>query len=168
MSYYIIADINFNNKLITEKLKMSIEDYNKMLINKWNSIVTKDDSIFVFGVFGTGLGKELKPIIEQLNGVIYIVNYVENKIFDRDRWKRLGIHAVWNCNFTYPIDNDKIFFPAAKNCHDETCKYRILTEKDKAAEVYKDNKLSIEAKYWNYKPILLKNIPLIIKERREN
>lgn len=168
MSYYIIADINFNNKLIAEKLKMSIEDYNKMLINKWNSIATKDDSIFVFGVFGTGLGKELKPIIEQLNGVIYIVNYVENKIFDRDRWKRLGIHAVWNCNFTYPIDNDKIFFPAAKNCHDETCKYRILTEKDKAAEVYKDNKLSIEAKYWNYKPILLKNIPLIIKERREN
>ena len=80
MSYYVIADINFNNKLITEKLKMSIEDYNKMLINKWNSIATKDDSIFVFGVFGTGLGKELKPIIEQLNGVIYIVNYVENKI----------------------------------------------------------------------------------------
>ena len=48
MSYYVIADINFNNKLITEKLKMSIEDYNKMLINKWNSIATKDDSILVF------------------------------------------------------------------------------------------------------------------------
>lgn len=167
MSYYVIADINFNNKLIAAKLKMSIEDYNKMLINKWNSITTKDDSIFVFGVFGTGLGKELKPIIEQLNGAIYIVNYVENKIFDRDRWKRLGIHAVWNCNFTYPIGDDKIFFPAAKKCKDDTCKYRILTEKDGAAEVYKNNQLSIEAKYWDYTPILLKEIPDIILRMKD-
>jgi len=168
MSYYVIADTKFNDNITAARLKISLEEYNKMLIERWNSIVTKDDSIFVFGIFGVGLGKGLKPIIEQLNGIIYIVNYKENKIFDRDRWKRLGIHAIWDCNFTYPIDNDKIFFPAAKNCHDETCKYRILTEKDGAAEVYKDNKLSIEAKYWNYKPILLKNIPLIIKERSEN
>ena len=168
MSYYVIADTKFNDNITAARLKISLEAYNQMLIERWNSIITKEDSIFVFGVFGVGLGKELEPIIEQLNGIIYIVNYKENKIFDRDRWKRLGIHAIWDCNFIYPIDNDKIFFPAAKNCHDETCKYRILTEKDGAAEVYKDNKLSIEAKYWNYKPILLRNIPLIIKERREN
>lgn len=168
MSYYVIADTKFNDNITAVRLKISLEVYNQMLIERWNSIITKDDSIFVFGVFGVGLGKKLKSIIEQLNGIIYIVNYKENKIFDRDRWKRLGIHAVWNCNFTYPIGDDKIFFPAAKNCHDETCKYRILTEKDGAAEVYKNNQLSIEAKYWNYKPILLKNIPLIIKERREN
>lgn len=167
MSYYVIADTKFNHKFFATQLNLSIENYNKMLINKWNSIITKDDSVFVFGIFGVGLGKELKPIIEQLNGVIYIVNYAENKIFDRDRWKRLGVHAIWDCNFTYPVGDNKVFFPAAKNCHDETCKYRILTEKDGAAEVYKDNKLSIEAKYWDYTPILLKEIPNIILRMKD-
>lgn len=168
MSYYVIADTKFNHKLTATQLKLSIDNYNKMLIDKWNSVITKNDSVFVFGIFGVGLGKELKPIIEQLNGVIYIVNYIENKIFDRDRWKRLGIHAIWDCNFIYPIGNDKIFFPITKGCYNKSCKYRILTEKDGVAEVYKDNGLSIEAKYWDYTPILLKEIPNIILKMEEN
>ena len=94
MSYYVIADTKFNDNITAARLKISLEAYNQMLIERWNSIITKEDSVFVFGVFGVGLGKELKPIIEQLNGIIYIVNYKENKIFDRNRWKRLGIHAI--------------------------------------------------------------------------
>lgn len=167
MSYYVIADTKFNHKHAAAQLKMSIEDYNKMLVDKWNSAITKDDSVFVFGVFGVGLGKELKPIIEQLNGLVYIVNYHDNKIFDRDRWKRLGVHAVWTCNFTYPIEEDKIFFPATKDSNDDTCRYKVLTERDGAAEVYKNNELSIEAKYWDYTPILLKEVPNIILRMKD-
>lgn len=168
MSYYVIADLKLNDKETASRLKMTLKDYNEMLIERWNSVIKTDDSIFVFGNFGKGNRENLKKNIEQLNGLIYIVNYSENSIYDKISWKNLGIHSIWDCSFSYPMnENEKILFPAAKNCPDEDYRYRILTEKDGAAEVYKDNKLSIEAKYWNYKPILLKNIPLIIKEREE-
>jgi calcineurin-like phosphoesterase family protein len=167
MSYYVISDTNFNNKIISKKLELSLENYNQMLIDNWNSVVSSNDTVFIFGVFGAGYGDDLQSIIEKLNGTIYLTNFSENQGFDRKRWQKMGIYAIWDCSFTYPIDDDLIFFSASEKCHNDICKYRILTKKDGAAEVYKDNKLSIEAKYWNYKPILLKNIPLIIKEREE-
>ena len=45
MSYYVIADTKFNHKFTAAQLKISLEDYNKMLIERWNSIITEDDSI---------------------------------------------------------------------------------------------------------------------------
>lgn len=168
MTYFVISDTKFNDAATAKQLKMSLQDYNEMLISKWNSAVSDDDSVFIFGqVAGGLLGKEIRPIIERLNGRVYIVNYFDNKYFNRDRWKSLGIHAIWDCNFTYPIDDDTIFFPAAKisieKIDRKEYKYICLREKDGAAEVYKDRCLSIEAKYWDYTPIRLREIPEIIK-----
>ena len=46
MSYYVIADTKFNDNITAARLKISLEAYNQMLIERWNSIITKDDSIF--------------------------------------------------------------------------------------------------------------------------
>ena len=47
---YIIADTKFNHPLAAKDAGKTIEEYNQMLINNWNSVVKEDDLIFVFGM----------------------------------------------------------------------------------------------------------------------
>ena len=37
---------------------MSVEDWNNRIITNWNSVVTDDDKVLVFGTLAKGLGKE--------------------------------------------------------------------------------------------------------------
>ena len=73
MSYYVIADTKFNDNINATRLKFSLEDYNQMLIERWNSIITKDDSIFevasevkkyIKSIFGT-----TSPEFAQVKGI---------------------------------------------------------------------------------------------------
>lgn len=163
MAYYIISDIKLNDFLVANSMDMDIDDYNSFIINKWNEKITKDDTVFVFGVFAIGKIAELKLLIPKFNGNIYILSYKkENSIFSREQWKRLGIHSVWDCNLIYPITEGNIFIPSQKHTNENKYEYKIVTEKDNQDTVFNNKNLSIEAKYWDYTPILMADLETII------
>ena len=118
---YIIADIKFNHPVAAKDAGKTIEEYNQMIIENWNSVVQQDDLVFVFGVFGVGKGAELKSIIEQLNGKIYLMSYPDNRLFKPDRWRRLGIDRVWNVNLVRTDrENESILMPISEKYWDYT------------------------------------------------
>ena len=151
---YIIADTKFNHPLAAKDAGKTIEEYNQMLINNWNSVVKEDDLIFVFGIFGVGKGAELKPIIQELNGKIYMMSHPDNKYLKPDRWKRLGIDIVLNVNLLRTDrENQSILIPVSENYDKSKYTYYCLSEKYGMNEVYKNNCLNINLKYWDYTPL---------------
>ena len=43
---------------------------NEYIVNKWNSVVTKDDIVYHLGDVGFGSTDELKELVGRLNGTI--------------------------------------------------------------------------------------------------
>lgn len=68
---YFIADTHFNHEKIIgyeNRPFNSVEEMNYTLINNWNSVVNKDDRVFVLGDFLFHPNKGLDTIVHKLRG----------------------------------------------------------------------------------------------------
>lgn len=101
---YIISDTHFNHKNIVgyeNRPFESIEYMNKSLINNWNSVVKKKDTVYHLGDFAFGNKVYIKSILSQLNGkkVLIMGNHdrriKKNPVF----WLECGFDVVYD----YPI-----------------------------------------------------------------
>ena len=170
MSVYIISDISFND-VNNAGSEASLDRYNAALIKQWNSVMSDGDEVLVFGNFARGNGTTIRGIIERLKGNIFIVQHQYNNFFDRKRWKKYGIYMVWNCSCCYSFDDKsnqkhKVYFPIEeKVINPETYEYICVGEKY-MDEVIHNNILNIGAKYWNYTPIKLNELPNIFERMK--
>ena len=165
MAYtYIISDIRFNDFDTAKKDFTLIEDYNDFRINKWNSVVNDDDTVLIFGKFGGG---DMKSIINKLNGTIIIADSDDNQNYSINEWKNMGVKYVLKRNafHTYGDNKTAYFTPVKLDDNDDSIIF--TTEKDNLGQVFKGNRLSIEAKYWDYTPIKLDELGDIIERMKE-
>lgn len=165
MAYtYIISDIRFNDFDAAKKDFTLIEDYNDFRINKWNSVVNEDDTVLIFGKFGGG---DMKSIINKLNGTIIIADSDDNQNYSINEWKNMGVKYVLKRNafHTYGDNKTAYFTPVKLDDNDDSIIF--TTEKDNLGQVFKGNRLSIEAKYWDYTPIKLDELGDIIERMKE-
>ena len=165
MAYtYIISDIRFNDFDTAKKDFTLIEDYNDFRINKWNSVVNDDDTVLIFGKFGGG---DMKSIINKLNGTIIIADSDDNQNYSINEWKNMGVKYVLKRNafHTYGDNKTAYFTPIKLDDNDDSIIF--TTEKDNLGQVFKGNRLSIEAKYWDYTPIKLDELGDIIERMKE-
>ena len=165
MAYtYIISDIRFNDFDTAKKDFTLIEDYNDFRINKWNSVVNEDDTVLIFGKFGGG---DMKSIINKLNGTIIIADSDDNQNYSINEWKNMGVKYVLKRNafHTYGDNKTAYFTPVRLDDNDDSIIF--TTEKDNLGQVFKGNRLSIEAKYWDYTPIKLDELGDIIERMKE-
>lgn len=165
MAYtYIISDIRFNDFDAAKTNFTLIEDYNDFRINKWNSVVNEDDTVLIFGKFGGG---DMKSIINKLNGTIIIADSDDNQNYSINEWKNMGVKYVLKRNafHTYGDNKTAYFTPIKLDDNDDSIIF--TTEKDNLGQVFKGNRLSIEAKYWDYTPIKLDELGDIIERMRE-
>lgn len=74
---YFISDTHFDHANIIPYARRPYRDVkhmNEELIKNWNSIVNNDDTVFHIGdAFWYPSVKNMKPIMEQLNGTIYLI-----------------------------------------------------------------------------------------------
>lgn len=169
---YIIADFIFGSRAAPAN---QAENFNNEIIKKWNSVIKNEDCVFVFGSIGGQTRKETREVLEKLKGKIYICNYGKNKNFNREDWLNWNIHVVWDATFYYNSDNKVIFFPienynikkSPKYSKDADNIYTINWGQKEENNVYRNRHLSIDAKYWDYTPILLKEVPNIIERMEE-
>lgn len=165
MAYtYIISDIRFNDFDAAKANFTLIEDYNDFRINKWNSVVNDDDTVLIFGKFGGG---DMKSIINKLNGTIIIADSDDNQNYSINEWKNMGVKYVLKRNafHTYGDNKTAYFTPVKLDNNDDSIIF--TTEKDNLGQVFKGNRLSIEAKYWDYTPIKLDELGDIIERMKE-
>ena len=165
MAYtYIISDIRFNDFDAAKANFTLIEDYNDFRINKWNSVVNEDDTVLIFGKFGNG---DMKSIINKLNGTIIIADSDDNQNYSINEWKNMGVKYVLKRNafHTYGDNKTAYFTPVKLDDNDDSIIF--TTEKDNLGQVFKGNRLSIEAKYWDYTPIKLDELGDIIERMKE-
>ena len=165
MAYtYIISDIRFNDFDAAKTNFTLIEDYNDFRINKWNSVVNEDDTVLIFGKFGGG---DMKSIINKLNGTIIIADSDDNQNYSINEWKNMGVKYVLKRNafHTYGDNKTAYFTPVKLDDNDDSIIF--TTEKDNLGQVFKGNRLSIEAKYWDYTPIKLEELGDIIERMKE-
>lgn len=116
---YLTSDCHFGHKRILEYEKDSrpfetIEEHDEALIRNWNSVVGKDDTIYVVGDFIMGSADNVYRILPQLNGYITLIrgnHDTNNKV---ELYKEYGIrvkncevlrhNGVWFVMAHYPID----------------------------------------------------------------
>lgn len=165
MAYtYIISDIRFNDFDTAKKDFTLIEDYNDFRINKWNSVVNKDDTVLIFGKFGGG---DMKSIINKLNGTIIIADSDDNQNYSINEWKNMGVKYVLKRNAFHTYGDNKTAYFTPVKLDDDDDSIIFTTEKDNLGQVFKGNRLSIEAKYWDYTPIKLDELGDIIERMKE-
>ena len=165
MAYtYIISDIRFNDFDTAKKDFTLIEDYNDFRINKWNSVVNDDDTVLIFGKFGGG---DMKSIINKLNGTIIIADSDDNQNYSINEWKNMGVKYVLKRNAFHAYGDNKTAYFTPVKLDDNDDSIIFTTEKDNLGQVFKGNRLSIEAKYWDYTPIKLEELGDIIERMKE-
>lgn len=73
---YFIADTHFNHENIIKYCNRPFKDskeMNEYIVNKWNSIVRKDDIVYHLGDVGFGSTDELKELVGRLNGTKILI-----------------------------------------------------------------------------------------------
>ena len=73
---YLVSDTHFNHSNIIKDCSRpfsNIEEMNKVIIDNWNNIVDKEDTVYHLGDFGFGTKEELKEIFDKLNGKKYLI-----------------------------------------------------------------------------------------------
>lgn len=72
----------------------TVEEMNKDLIEKWNSVVKKDDLVYHLGDFCLGNKGKIKTLVNQLNGKINLV---------------MGNHDNYNIRFYYEAGFNRVY-----------------------------------------------------------
>lgn len=90
MKKRFIADLHYGHTNINEKhdkrgfpTTLAMDEY---MIKQWNSVVAKDDEVYVLGDFSFYGGAETNEIIKRLNGKIFLIEGNHDKNFLRDRY----------------------------------------------------------------------------------
>lgn len=145
---------------------------NEEIIERWNKTVNEDDSVFILGSFGGNTRTENRQVLERLNGKKYMCNYHNNRRFTKDEWRNWGIYVVWDINLRRTLKDTSYYFSMNGDGSNVTSFfksnqtiYSIVWNNQE--EVFKNKTLSIDAKYWDYTPILLDEIPNIISRMEE-
>ena len=87
MNTLFISDTHFGHTNIIpycDRPFVSVEQMNRYMIQQWNSVVKKNDTVYHLGDFSLCISpEEVKDIVSQLNGNIRLVK---------------GNHDTWNKN----------------------------------------------------------------------
>lgn len=103
---YLISDTHFNHKNILRYCNRpfkSIEDMNSVLIENWNNVVSKKDTIYHLGDFAWGNKETVSKLLSKLNG---------NKILIKGNHDRKSCKWYLECGIEVCLDggillNDK-------------------------------------------------------------
>ena len=74
--FYFISDTHFNHKNIMrfcDRPYTSLEDMEKQMIERWNSVVKKDELVFILGDIIFGGSEIYERILPQLNGRKWLI-----------------------------------------------------------------------------------------------
>ena len=95
---YFIADTHFYHENIIKYCNRPLKNskqMNEYIVNKWNSVVTKDDIVYHLGDVGLGSTDELKELVGRLNGTKILIRGNHDYKRGLNGWKEVGFNEVY-------------------------------------------------------------------------
>lgn len=95
---YFIADTHFNHANIIKYCNRPFNntyEMNEYIIQKWNSVVKKDDTVYHLGDVGFGQLQEVKSLVERLNGTKILLKGNHDFKIGTNTWKEIGFSEVY-------------------------------------------------------------------------
>ncbi len=157
---FLIGDTHFNHQKIIEYEKRpfkNVEEMDNYLINKWNSVVSDKDEVWIVGDFGFfNSHHKLREILNQLKGnkVFIQGNHDKTTLFSQEAIKLEDYRTYKNILVTHiPIPTE--FKNGKWNVHAHS--HSKLPFKDN-----KNHRICVSAEMINYTPISLDEIIKIV------
>lgn len=92
---YFTSDLHFGHEKLCRGLRgMSAEESDKLIIENWNKIITKHDTVYVLGDITMEKHKNIEEYIKQLKGDIVIIGGNHDKRKCCKEYQRLGIQVL--------------------------------------------------------------------------
>lgn len=116
MSYFFTADTHFNHKNIIKYCNLpfnSIKEMDDTIVNNWNSIVSKDDTVYHLGDVAFG-GSGVKDLLYSLNGNIILICGSHDKTVLNDNILRQRFIRIYE-SLTKNFNGKKVFM--VHHCH---------------------------------------------------
>lgn len=96
MSIYVCSDLHFNHTNILGFCRSNfatIEEHNEYIIRQYNSVVGKDDLVYILGDIGFTPEKALSELVKRLNGRKILLVGNHDKLTDRE-YRAMGFIDV--------------------------------------------------------------------------
>ena len=95
---FFIADTHFNHENIIKYCNRPFNntyEMNEYIIEKWNSVVKNNDTVYHLGDVGFGSLQEVKNLIERLNGTKILLKGNHDFKIGINTWKEMGSSEVY-------------------------------------------------------------------------
>lgn len=111
MAEFIISDTHFSHRKILElepsRPFNNMGEMNSAIVENWNSVVSKQDKVFHLGDFALSNPGQIESLLQELNGLKYLIKGNHDRSISNNRWRELGFKDVYE----YPIIyNEKLLF----------------------------------------------------------
>ncbi len=131
---FISSDYHFFHKNIIKFCQRpfdNVDEMNRVLINNWNNIVSKEDTVYFLGDFSLGNYAETKSVLDQLNGNIIFIKGNHDNIIERNHillkrfesfvdYKEINVDNKHIVLFHYPIESWNRQFHGSIHIHGHT------------------------------------------------
>ena len=143
----------------------------KFIVNKWNSVVGKNDLVYHLGNFGFGTLEELSNLLSKLNGKVSIVKGMIDRPID-EMLKVGFVHVsdkieIIFRNYILQFSNSQIpyeIFPrfGISSYMGVIC----IHGNTKSRRIIDDNYINVNCDAWNYTPIELSQLVKLYKTNK--
>lgn len=168
MSVFLTSDLLLNNASAAQEQKLSTQEYNNMIINNWNQVVAQKDKVILLGDIGSRNMKEIKKILNTLNGYKFLADYDSNTSHSRDLWKWAGISQVWDIELHYDefFNNtfNKIWITNKIQPNSNENEYFLVGNKISKISDYEKRVINISMSNWDFTPLEMNNTIKMIKD----
>lgn len=175
MGVYVVADAQFFDEAAAEKNNKTVDEYNEMIVQNWNSVINEDDWVLLMGIISNGTKEDNIKLFNNLNGKKKYITYdKDNDVISLEEYKEYGFVSTNNVpGFTKGIINGEdstviitgirnyLFFK--KYYNEEFNKYYFaMPGSFKLKNIYSNKILNISIENWGYSPIIYREIPQMI------
>lgn len=157
---YFVSDTHFYHQNVIDFEKRpfkTVEQMNETIINNWNSVVGKDDTVYHLGDFGFGNKTKLIKIGEMLNGKKHLIVGNHDWKYTDTVLKRFGFCEITRSPF---VLNDKYILTHRPQSEIKDGYINLFghVHSNSNIKTVTDTHICLCVERWNYTPVSLESI----------
>lgn len=93
---FIAMDMKLFDEQTAAKFGMSVDIYNKKIIEKINKKVSEEDMLIIGGIFTKGNFLQTLNLVSQIKAKKTLINREQYNLFSNEEYIELGFNHIWN------------------------------------------------------------------------
>lgn len=154
-------DMKLFDEQTAAKFGMSVDIYNKKIIEKINKKVSEEDMLIIGGIFTKGNFLQTLNLVSQIKAKKTLINREQYNLFSNEEYIELGFNHIWNVDGAQKVkymnkDYNIIVIGRPEyisHYKKEGCYVAAAGSDLKQEDLYKDKILNISLENWGFCPI---------------